>query len=405
MLNKQKIAVIIPDGMSDLKIPALGGKTPLEAAVKPRMDYLAGNGLCGLVKTITEDMVHDASATANLAILGYDPNVYYKGRSPLEAASMGLAMRENDTAIRCNLVTVTENGGYEEKTIADHSADDITTGEAGILIQMLDKALGSDKIRFRTGVSYRHCLLWENCPGGCKFTPPHDILNKGIKGYLPPGEYLELMKKSYDILNDHPINAKRRESGKNPANSVWLWSAGTKPALPDFTSKYGLAASVIAAVDLIKGIGICAGMNTVNVEGATGNYHTDYAGKGRAAINEFKNGRDFVFIHIEAPDECGHRGETENKIKSIEKIDAMIIGPVYDYLNAEFPGFKMLILPDHPTPLSTRTHSSEPVPFLLYKKGAGNQSGISNFNEGTVAQKSGIYIRDGYKLMEFILAN
>jgi len=404
MLNKQKIAVIVPDGMADSEIPSLGSKTPMEAALKPNMDRLARSGVCGMVKTITEDMTHDASATANLAILGYDPNVYYTGRSPLEAVNIGLAMRERDVAIRCNLVTLTGDGDiYEHKVIADHSADEITTEEAGVLIHALDKALGDDKRRFHTGVSYRHCLLWEDCPGGRSFTPPHDILNKCIKDYLPAAEYSELMRASFDILDSHPINMKRREDGKKPANSIWFWSAGTKPDLPSFKSKYGFDGSVIAAVDLIKGIGVCAGMKTVNVDGATGNFHTSYKNKGLAAIDEFENGADFVYIHIEAPDECGHRGETENKVASIEKIDAMIVGPVYDYLKANCPEFKILILPDHPTPLSIRTHSSGAVPFSLYKSGADNRSGIDNFNEKTAAEKSEIYIRDGYKLMEFVL--
>ncbi|MCL2095771.1 MAG: cofactor-independent phosphoglycerate mutase [Oscillospiraceae bacterium] len=409
MLNnkqkKQKIAVIIPDGMADLKIPELNNKTPMQSANKPCMDFLALNGVCGMVECIPGGMISDASATANLSILGYDPEIYSRGRSPLEAASIGLELRLNDTALRCNLVTLSEEEPYEEKTIIDHSADEIETPESSGLISVLNQELGTDKIRFHTGISYRHCLLWEDYENNFKFTGPHDILNKKIKGYLPAGECLELMKKSFDILKNHGINKKRIENSKRPANSIWLWSPGTKPALPDFRTKRGLDGSVIAAVDLIKGIGIYAGMNVVNVEGATGNFHTNYKNKGLAAIKEFENGSDFVFIHVEAPDECGHRGEIQNKVKSIENIDDMIIKPVYDYLNSKFEDFKILILPDHPTYLSTGAHSYNPAPFLIYKKNSGINSGISNFNEESVSEKSGVYIKDGYKLLDFVLDN
>ena len=415
MLNKkQKIAVIIPDGMADFKIKELNNKTPMEVAEKPCMDFLARNGICGMVEFIPDGMISDASATANLAILGYDPKLYSKGRSPLEAARMGLEMRENDTAVRCNLVTLSENEEiYEEKIVIDHSADEISTEDADILIKYLDKKLGTDKIRFHTGKSYRHILLWEDCPGysDLKFTGPHDIKNKRAKEYLPSGEigdiYVDLMKKSYDILKNHPLNIKRRENGKRPANSIWLWSPGSKPDIPDFKSKYGLDGSVIAYVNLIQGIGIYAGMKVINVEGATGNFHTNYKNKGLAAIKEFENGKDFIFVHIEAPDECGHAGEIENKIKSIEKIDDMIIKPVYEYLDSNFDDFKILILPDHPTSLATGAHSYAPVPFLLYNKKSENKfnkSGIDNFNEESVAGKSKIYIQNGYELMDFVLA-
>ena len=410
MLNKQKIAVIVPDGMADLKLPELDNKTPMETANKPCMDFLALNGICGRVKPVPEGMVVD-SDPANLAILGYDPKIYSKGRSPLEASGLGLTMRASDTALRCNLVTLSEserkneNGDdYENKIMLDYCADEISTEEADILIKAIDRELGTDIIRFHTGLSYRHCLLWANCTGKFNFIGPHNILNRPIKEYLPSGEYFDLMKKSYDILNNHPVNIKRRKENKNPANSIWLWSAGIKPDLPDFKAKYGLDGSVVAHVALIKGIGVCAGMKIAEVEGTTGNFYTNYKNKGLAAIQEFENGADFVFIHIEAPDECGHRGEIENKVASIEKIDGMIVKPVYDYLDAKFGEFKILILADHPTPLSTRTHSSEPVQFLMYKKGAYNKSGIYNFNEESVCEKSKIYIQDGYKLLDFVLA-
>ncbi|MCL1858430.1 MAG: cofactor-independent phosphoglycerate mutase [Oscillospiraceae bacterium] len=408
MNNKQKIAVIIPDGMADMKLPELGNKTPMEVADKPCMDFLAQNGICGMVECIPDGMISDASANANLAILGYDPKIYSNGRSPLEAANIGLELRKNDTAFRCNLITVGDGALdapdiYENKIIIDHSADEISTEDADILIKFLDKELGTDKIRFHTVKSYRHCLLWENCPEYKDFTGPHDILNKQTKEYLPSDDYLDLMKKSYDILNNHPLNIKRRENNKRPANSIWLWSPGTKPDMPDFKSKTGLDGSVIAAVDLIQGLGIYAGMNVIQVDGATGNYHTNYKNKGLGAIKEFENGKDFVFVHIEAPDECGHRKEIENKIKSIEKIDNMIIKPIYDYLNANFDDFKIIILPDHPTMLSTGAHSYDPVPFLIYKKGSRNKSGIDNFNEESVSEKDGIFIQNGYELLDFIM--
>ena len=405
--NKQKIAVIIPDGMADLPIKELDNKTPMQYAKKPCMDFLAANGVCGRVKTIPASMVPE-SDTAALSILGYDPVIYSKGRSPLEALSIGLSMGDNDTAIRCNVVSLSEDEiVYEDKIILDHSADEITTEEADILIKELDKQLGSDIIRFHTGVSYRHCILWENYPGNYNFTRPHDILNKPIKEFLPAGEigayYLDLMKKSYDILNNHQVNIKRRANGKKPANSIWLWSPGAKYNMPGFESKYNLNGSVVAAVDLIKGIGICVGMNVVNVEGATGDFHTNYKNKGIAAIKEFENGKDFVFIHIEAPDECGHRGELKNKIRSIELIDEHVIKPVYDYLNANFDELKILIMPDHPTPVSIRTHTSDPVPFLVYKKGANAKSGIEKFAEQSVAEKSDILIENGYNLLDFVM--
>ena len=408
MMKKTKIIVIIPDGMADLRIEALNGKTPLEAANKPRMDFLAANGICGIVKTVPNGMIPE-SDTANLAILGYDPTIYSKGRSPFEAAAMGAKMRVDDTAFRCNLVTLSgETGAYEDKIIIDHSGDDISTEEADILIKELADKLGSDNIRFLTGLSYRHCILWENCPELCNFTPPHDILNKKIAEYLPDSEkfaeYFSLMKKSYDILNDHLINKKRREQNLNPANSIWLWSPGVKPNLPEFKAKYNLEGSVISAVYLIKGIAVCAGLDVLDVEGATGNYHTNYENKGLAAVDELKDGRDFVYVHIEAPDECSHRGELENKIKSIEKIDDMVISPIYDYLKNEGVDFKVIILPDHYTPVSTRTHSNEPVPFLMYDSANKNKaSGINNFNENSVSENSDIFIPNGYELLDYLL--
>ena len=408
MAEKTKIIVIIPDGMADLRIEILGGRTPMETAYKPCMDFLAENGICGMVKTIPDGMIPE-SDTANLVILGYDPKIYSKGRAPLEAVSMGLSMRENDTAFRCNLVTLSEESeAYEDKIIIDHSADEITTNESDILIKELDEKLGNENIRFYTGISYRHCILWENCPEMCSFMQPHDILTQKITEYLPDskkfGEYFAIMKESYDILKDHPINKKRREKNLKPANSIWLWSPGVKPKLPQFKDKYNLNGSVVAAVNLIKGIGICAGLDIIEVEGATGNFHTNYKNKGLAAIEEIKNGKDFVFVHIEAPDECGHRGEIENKVKSIEKIDDMVISPIYNYLNNSGMDYKIIILPDHSTPISIRTHAGEPMPFLMYHSANKTKtSKINNFNEYSVKENSDIYIQNGYELLDYLL--
>ena len=402
----QKTAIIIPDGAADYKIDGLDKKTPLEYAHKPNIDYLASFARCGFVKTIPDGMTPE-SDTAILSILGYDPKIYLKGRSPLEAASMGLVMDVSDTAFRCNLVNITENpADYELKTITSHSADDISTEEADVLIKFLHTKLGDNKRRFHTGVSYRHCLLWENCPKYKKFTPPHDILNRQIKEYLPEdNEYLTLMRDSFALLNNHPINLKRRENNKLPANSIWLWSPGTKTELPCFKEIYNLGASVIAGVDLVKGIGVCAGMNSVSVPGATGNFYTDYKSKGEAAVCEFKNGRDLVFVHIEAPDECGHQGNAKEKIASIELIDANIIKPVFEYLNAHHTDFNILILPDHPTPVSLKTHTNEPVPFLFYSSREKKDSGISNFCESETEKKSKIFIEQGSRLLDFVFSS
>jgi len=401
----QKLAIIIIDGAADYKIDRLGDKTPLEYAHKPRTNKLAQSASCGFVKTVPDGMAPE-SDTAILSILGYNPKIYLKGRSPLEAASIGLEMRQADTAFRCNLVNITETQDiYEDKIIIDHSAEDISTEEADILIKFLHEQFGDDKLRFYTGVSYRHCMLWENCPPYKKFKPPHDILNKRIGEYLPERcEYLKLMRESYDLLNNHPVNIKRRENNKKPANSIWLWSPGTKTVLPDFQKKYNLNGSVIAAVDLVKGIGICAGMQAVKVPGATGNFHTNYKGKGEAAIQAFENGSDLAFVHIEAPDECSHQGNMSEKIASIELIDANIIEPICKYLDKNYDDFKILIMPDHPTPLSLRTHTSEPVPFLYYNKRGEINSGINNFCESEVSEKSEIFIQDGSKLLDFIFS-
>ena len=399
-----KYLVLIPDGMADVKIEQLGNKTPMQAANKPTMDALAKKSLVGTVSNVPAGMVPE-SDTANMAILSFDPKIYSKGRSPLEAMSMGLEMHPDETAYRCNVVTLSEDGDYDDKIILDHSADEITTAEADELIKALEAELGNDNRHFYTGVSYRHCLLWKNSDDKYPFMRPHDILGKQIKEYLPKAEnggaeFYDLMRKSYDILNHHPINEARRARGLKPANSAWLWSPGKKPQLPNFKEKWGLNAAVISAVDLIKGIGICAGMKSIDVEGATGNVHTNYQGKAEAAIQAFSDGYDYVYIHVEAPDECGHRAETDNKVLSIEKIDALILSPVLSYLERCGEDYRIMVLPDHPTPIFMRTHTSEPVPFFIYDS-QKDVEGVSSFDEDN-ATATGYYVADGYRLMELL---
>ena len=366
-----KYFVLIPDGMADRKIPLLGDKTPMEAAHKPTMDMLAQKSVCGTVLNVPAGMVPE-SDTANLAILSYDPRTYSKGRSPLEAMSLGLHMDEDDTAIRCNVVTLSEDEeNYEDRIIIDHSSGDITTEEAAQLVAALNEALPMEGRKLHTGVSYRHCMLWKNADPTYNFDRPHDHLGQRIGDFLPKAdnggaEFLEFMKKGYDVLKDHPVNQARKAKGLRPANSPWLWSPGRKPALPNFAEKWGVSGAVVCAVDLIKGIGVCAGCDVISVEGATGNYYTNYTGKGLAAIEAFKSGHDFVYVHVEAPDECGHQGEAEQKVSAIEKIDAEVLAPVLAYLESTGEDFKILCLPDHPTPVEIRTHSPEPVPYFLY---------------------------------------
>ncbi len=399
-----KYVVLLCDGAADCKIQSLGDRTPLEAANKPTMDALVKQSLVGTVSNVPAGMVPE-SDTANLAVLSYNPEIYSKGRSPLEAMSMGLTMTPTQTAIRCNVVTLGDNGmddTYEAKTMVDHSADEITTEEADALIRTLEEKLGTNERHFYTGISYRHCLLWDNAPdNGKDFTRPHDIIGKCIRDYLPNEPYHTLMRESYDILSEHPVNIARMERGLRPANSIWLWSPGKKPQLPSFSEKWGLHATMISAVDLLKGIGICAGMEVVNVEGATGNLHTNYKGKADAAIDALKNGKDFVYIHVEAPDECGHRGESENKVLSIEYIDEKILKPIYTYLSESGEDFKIMVLPDHPTPIAIRTHSGDPVPFMIYDS-RHPQTGTESFNEEEAA-KTGLYVARGENLLSYMI--
>lgn len=400
-----KYLVMLCDGMADEPNEALGNSTPMEKANKPCMNSLAAKAEVGIVKTVAEGL-KPGSDVANLSVLGYEPAVYYSGRSPLEAASIGIDLKDTDVTLRCNLVTLSDDEDYENKTILDYCADDISSEEAKILIEYIQEKLGNDVFRFYPGVSYRHCLVWSNGnPHPSVLTPPHDITGKVITDYIPKGEAVDelydLMKKSYDLLKDHPVNQARIARGKRPANSIWLWGEGTKPLLDNFSEKFGIKGSMISAVDLLKGIAICAGMNSVDVDGATGYLDTNFDGKCKAAIEEFKNGADLVYIHVEAPDECGHRGEIENKVKAIEMIDEHILGPVVEFLKG-YDDFAVLVCPDHPTPLSIRTHTSTPVPYLIYDSKNEINSGVKVFCEKE-ARETGNYIEKGFTMMNYFL--
>ncbi|MCI5676197.1 MAG: cofactor-independent phosphoglycerate mutase [Clostridia bacterium] len=400
-----KYLIVIPDGMADEPIAELGGLTPMEKANKPEMDLLVKEAFVGTVSNVPKGMVPE-SDTANLAILSYDPKVYSKGRSPLEAVSMGIEMKPEDTAFRCNVVTLSDNGeDYDDKIILDHSADEISTPEADLLIKALEEKLGNETRRFYTGISYRHCLIIKNGNDRYDFTRPHDILGKRIGDYLPKKEnggeeFYRLMHDSFEILNHHPVNEERRRRGLRPANSAWLWSPGKKPQLPSFYEKWHLNGAVISAVDLIKGIGLCAGMRSIDVPGATGNVHTNYKGKADAAIKAFEEGTDLVYVHVEAPDECGHRAELDNKILSIEKIDSEILSPVVAYLRNRKEDFRVMVLPDHPTPIRLRTHTIDPVPFFIYASDL-RFSGCQTFSEKSAAACRN-YLPEGHRLMEFL---
>ena len=396
-----KYVVVLYDGMADYPVPALGGKTPMMVAKKPNFDRMAKHGTVGLVRTVAPGLT-PGSDVANLSVMGYDPCLYYTGRSPLEAVSMGINLSDTDVALRCNLVTLSDEEDYSEKTMVDYCAGDISSEEAAEIIKTVEEKLGNDIFAFYSGVSYRHCLVWH---GGKteigKLTPPHDISGRKIGGYLNKNPdaagLLELMEKSCEILKDHPVNLKRISEGKRPANAIWLWGQGSRPSLPSFEKLYGVKGSVISAVDLLKGIGICAGMNTPDVEGATGYIDTNFEGKAQKAVEELENGSDFVYIHIEAPDECGHRNEPENKVKAIELIDSRVLPIVLEALE-KYDDFKVMILPDHPTPIVTGTHASDPVPFMIYHKKDEKDSGVDSINEET-ASKTGIFIEEGPSLM------
>lgn len=400
-----KYILVLGDGMADWPLEALEGKTPLQVAHKPVLDELSKKSTIGMVHTVPQGMPA-GSDVANLSVFGFDPKRYYTGRSPLEAISMGLKLTHEDTTLRCNLVTLSPEADYSQKTMVDYSSGEITTEEAAELMQSIAQTLNSEGISFHPGISYRHCLVWKNGPLDIQLTPPHDISGKQIRSFLPQGPgadiALRLMEKSCDILKNHPVNQKRVEQGLNPATSIWLWGQGKKPSVPLFVEKYGLCGSVISAVDLIKGIGIVSGMNSVNVEGATGNIHTNFKGKAEAALNELRQGRDFVYIHIEAPDECGHQGQLKEKIRSIELIDSLVIDTLIKGMEG-LDDYRLMVLPDHPTPIAIRTHCADPVPFMIYdsrqKETCNGQAVFTEAYAGT----TGLCIKEGHNLMDLFL--
>ncbi|MCI5592224.1 MAG: cofactor-independent phosphoglycerate mutase [Ruminococcus sp.] len=397
-----KYVVVLYDGMADYPVEALGGKTPMQKANKPIFDFLAKRGEVGLVRTIGEGL-KPGSEIGNLTVMGYDPRKYFTGRSPLEAISIGVKMADDDISLRCNLVTLSDEENYDDKTMVDYSAGDISSEEAAKIIKTVQQNFGGGEFDFYSGVSYRHCLIFHKGTTDLgTMTPPHDISGRVVGPYIstsPNAQKLtSLMRKSYDLLKDHPVNIERIKQGKRPANSIWLWGEGTKPTLPPFSELYGVKGTVISAVDLLKGIGIAAGMQTPEVEGATGYIDTNFEGKANAAVDALKKDCDFAYIHIEAPDECGHRYEPENKVKAIEYIDSRVLPIVIKGLEEIGEDYKIMILPDHPTPLSTRTHASDPVPYMIYQKSKEKDSGVESINEES-AKKTGNFIDAGYELM------
>lgn len=398
-----KYIIILGDGMADYKRGPLGFHTPLELAKKPNIDELATEGTVGLIKTV-DDGMKPGSDVANLSVLGYDPTVCYTGRSPLEALSIGAPMTESDTVFRMNLVTLGENedGSFEKMIMSDYSGGEITTEEARELVKAVSESFGNDELNFYAGTAYRHCAILRGKSVDAEFTPPHDISDREIGEYLPKGPdgdfYKNLIKKSLAVLSEHPVNVKRAEDNKKKANAVWFWGKGTKPLLQSFDEKYGLKGAMISAVDLLKGIAIGANMDVIEVEGATGNLNTNFEGKAKACVEALKD-HDYVYLHMEAPDECGHQGDGEGKIKAIEKVDE-VVGYVVDELKRNNEEFCIAVLPDHATPLSLKTHVSDPVPYVVYNSLRPAKCGLV-FNEDE-AQK-GLYLNNGRALIKLML--
>ena len=394
-----KYVIVLGDGMADEAIEELSGRTVIEHANTPCLDRLSKESEIGMVHTIPEGM-KPGSDTANLSVLGYDPKKYYSGRSPLEALSIGVPMLDDDIAIRCNIVTISEDDKpFEEKIIIDHSADEISTEECAILLNAVKEQMETEIYHFYVGTSYRHCLIW-NRGEVVELTPPHDVLTQVIGQYLPENEALrEMMKKSYDILKDHPVNQARKAKGLNPANCCWFWGAGTKPMLSSFEEKTGKKGMMISAVDLLKGIAVGASMGVVEVEGANGGLHTNYAGKTEAALKALlEDGYDFAYIHVEAPDEMGHQGSLEKKLQAVEYLDEKVIAPLTKELDDKNVPYRLLVLPDHPTPIRLRTHTAENVPYLLYDSTDKKQSDLSYCEKD--ATKSGVFVAEGHTLID-----
>ncbi len=396
-----KYIILLSDGMAGRPLEELGGRTTLEAARTPVMDALAEEAEIGMASMVPEGMA-PGSDTANLSVLGYNPKIYYTGRSPLEALSIGVDMADTDVSYRCNIVTLTEEeGAYEDQKILDHSSGEISTEDAAILIDAVKEGLSREGYEFYAGTSYRHLLIWKQGEL-MELVPPHDVLTERIGVYLPEHPvFREMMEKSYEILKEHPINVARKKQGKNPANSLWFWGAGTRPALTSFREKTGKRGVMISAVDLLKGIAVGAGMDNIFVEGANGGLHTNYEGKADAAVKALlKDGYDFAYIHVEAPDEMGHMGVMEDKIAAIEYVDGRVLGRIVDAMNASDEDYRILVLPDHPTPVCVRTHTGEPVPYLLCDNRT-KQDGIHIYNEKEAAKSRHIW-KDGYRLIDHL---
>lgn len=398
-----KYIVILGDGMADKPIDELDGKTPLEYAKTPMMDALASMGELGMVHTVPTGM-KPGSDTANLSVLGYNPKKYYSGRSPLEALSIGVPMKDTDIALRCNIVTLSEEEeNYEDKRIIDHSSDEISTEDAAILLEAVRKELETDTYKFYVGTSYRHLLIWDKGEV-VELVQPHDVLGQTIGDKLPENKALrEMMKKSYEILANHPINIERKKKGLNPANSCWFWGAGTKPALSSFEDKTKKKGAMISAVDLLKGIAVGASMKVITVEGANGGLHTNYEGKAEAAVKVLtEDGYDFVYVHVEAPDEMGHQGSVDKKVKAIENLDEHVIKPIVQGMNDAGEDYRLVILPDHPTPICIRTHTGDDVPYLLFDS-KKKEEHTWKYNEREAAQ-TGKYIEEGHKLIDYLFS-
>lgn len=397
-----KYIIVLSDGMAGRPLEELGGKTTLEAADTPNFDRLAEKAEIGLASMVPEGMA-PGSDTANLSVMGYDPKIYYTGRSPLEALSIGVDMAADDVSFRCNLVTLTEDGGaYEDQKIIDHSSSEISTEDSTVLLEALKEGLKREGYEFYAGTSYRHLLIWKHGKV-LELTAPHDILTKTVGEYLPKDSVLlDMMKKSYEILKDHPINVERKKQGLNPANSAWFWGAGTRPALASFEEKTGRKGVMISAVDLLKGIAVGADMDRIIVEGANGGLHTNYEGKADAAIHALlEDGYDFAYVHVEAPDEMGHMGSMTDKITAIENVDGRVVARITEAMDRSGEDYRLMILPDHPTPICARTHTSEPVPYMIYDSRKAID-GIHTYNEKEAAKSTCIW-KDGYRLIDHLL--
>ena len=397
-----KYIIVLSDGMAGRPLEELSGKTTLEAADTPNFDRLAEKAEIGLASMVPEGMA-PGSDTANLSVMGYDPKIYYTGRSPLEALSIGVDMAADDVSFRCNLVTLTEDGGaYEDQKIIDHSSSEISTEDSTVLLEALKEGLKREGYEFYAGTSYRHLMIWKHGEV-LELTAPHDILTKTVGEYLPKDPVLlDMMKKSYEILKDHPINVERKKQGLNPANSAWFWGAGTRPALASFEEKTGKKGVMISAVDLLKGIAVGADMDRIIVEGANGGLHTNYEGKADAAIHALlEDGYDFAYVHVEAPDEMGHMGSMTDKITAIENVDGRVVARITEAMDRSGEDYRLMILPDHPTPICVRTHTSEPIPYLIYDSRKAID-GIHTYNEKEAAKSTRIW-KDGYRLIDHLL--